>query len=331
MKNFHAILLEKSETDIFSKTIKTMVQDDLLIQGHNTLVKIDYSSLNYKDALALTNTSPVVRKWPMIPGIDGVGTIIETDDAQLKAGETVILNGFGCGEVHWGCLSEYAILSSKWLIPLPENLTSWQSMALGTAGYTASLAVIKIIDSGIRPEDGEIIVTGSTGGVGSVAIMLLSALGYSVTASTSKVDEEAYLKSLGATNVIDGASLKEKGKPLQKERWIASVDALGSHTLANICAQAKFGGVIVACGLAQGMDLPTSVAPFILRGVTLSGIDSVMAPIDSRIKAWALLDRYINRDFLDVIAHTITLDECFDTADQIIAGKIKGRYVVKIG
>ena len=234
--SFNAIMLEKYEVSVFSNS--------------------------------LTNKSPIVRQWPMVPGIDGVGTVIESHSGRYQAGDLVILNGWGCGETHWGCLAQYAYLKSDWLIPLPNNLTTYQSMAMGTAGYTAALCVKRIIDFGIKPQDGKILVTGASGGVGSVAIALLSRLGFNVTASTSKTSDKEYLSKLGAVDIIDSQSLKTPNKPLQKELWSAAIDVVGSSTLANICAQTQYGGIVACCGLAQGMDLPATVAPFILRGVT---------------------------------------------------------------
>ena len=328
--SFKALILEKDEINGFSHSLKTLTKQQLLQQQGDTLVQIQYSSINYKDALALTNKSPIVRQWPMVPGIDGVGTVIECQNGRYQAGDLVILNGWGCGETHWGCYAQYAYLKADWLIPLPKNLTPYQSMIIGTAGYTAALCVKRIVDFGVKPEDGKVLVTGATGGVGSVAVALLSKLGYQVTASTGKVTDEDYLHKLGAVEIINGQSLKEPNRPLQKELWSAAIDVVGSYTLANICAQTQYGGIVACCGLAQGMDLPTTVAPFILRGVTLAGVDSVMASYDKRIEAWQLIAQNMDEQLYSHIANTITLNECTDVAAEMIAGKIKGRFVVDV-
>ena len=328
--SFNAIILGKDEVTGFSNSLKTITKQQLLQQPGDTLVQIHYSSINYKDALALTNKSPIVRQWPMVPGIDGVGTVIESHSGRYQAGDLVILNGWGCGETHWGCLAQYAYLKSDWLIPLPNNLTTYQSMAMGTAGYTAALCVKRIIDFGIKPQDGKILVTGASGGVGSVAIALLSKLGFNVTASTSKTSDKEYLSKLGAVDIIDSQSLKTPNKPLQKELWSAAIDVVGSSTLANICAQTQYGGIVACCGLAQGMDLPATVAPFILRGVTLSGVDSVMASYDKRVAAWQLIAENMDEQLYTHIAKTITLDQCSEIANKMIAGEIKGRFVVDV-
>lgn len=328
--SFNAIMLEKDEVSGFSNSLKTITKQQLLQQQGDTLVQIHYSSINYKDALALTNKSPIVRQWPMVPGIDGVGTVIESHSGRYQAGDLVILNGWGCGETHWGCLAQYAYLKSDWLIPLPNNLTTYQSMAMGTAGYTAALCVKRIIDFGIKPQDGKILVTGASGGVGSVAIALLSRLGFNVTASTGKTSDKEYLSKLGAVDIIDSQSLKTPNKPLQKELWSAAIDVVGSNTLANICAQTQYGGIVACCGLAQGMDLPATVAPFILRGVTLSGVDSVMASYDKRVAAWQLIAENMDEQLYTHIAKTITLDQCSEIANKMIAGEIKGRFVVDV-
>ena len=328
--SFNAIMLGKDDVTGFSNSLKIITKQQLLQQPGDTLVQIDYSSINYKDALALTNKSPIVRQWPMVPGIDGVGTVIESHSGRYQAGDLVILNGWGCGETHWGCLAQYAYLKSDWLIPLPNNLTTYQSMAMGTAGYTAALCVKRIIDFGIKPQDGKILVTGASGGVGSVAIALLSKLGFNVTGSTSKTSDKEYLSKLGAVDIIDSQSLKKPNKPLQKELWSAAIDVVGSNTLANICAQTQYGGIVACCGLAQGMDLPATVAPFILRGVTLSGVDSVMASYDKRVAAWQLIAENMDEKLYTHIAKTITLDQCSEIAHKMIAGGIKGRFVVDV-
>lgn len=328
--SFKAILLEKGIDNGFSCTIKDISQETLLEQAGDTLIQIDYSSINYKDALALTNTSPVVRLWPMIPGIDGVGKVISCHTGRYQPGDKVILNGWGCGETHWGCLAQYAYLKADWLIPLPNQLTPQQAMAIGTAGYTAGLCVQRIIDHGVKPEHGKVLVTGASGGVGSIAITLLAKLGYQVTALTAKINESSYLTQLGATDFIDNQTFKNAGKPLQKEQWSAVVDVLGSHTLANACAQTQYGGIVVACGLAQGLDLPATVAPFILRGVTLAGVDSVMASYNKRVATWNMLAQYLDNDSLNHVAKTICLNESAEIANKMISGQIKGRFIVDV-
>ncbi|PIT09822.1 acrylyl-CoA reductase (NADPH) [Snodgrassella communis] len=324
-----AILLEKNQT-AFSCHIQNITEEELLQQTGDTLLQIQYSSLNYKDALAITNTGPVVRQWPMIPGIDGVGTIIHSNSEQYQSGDSVILNGWGCGETHWGCLSQYAYLKSDWLIPLPTNISTQQAMIIGTAGYTAALCVQRIIEHGITPEQGNILITGATGGVGSVAIMLLTQLGYTITAATSKINNTDYLQQLGVQHFIDSKTLACAGKPLQKEQWAAAIDVLGSHSLANICAQIQYGGIVTACGLAQSMDFPATVAPFILRGITLAGIDSVMALYPKRIAAWDFLAKNLNTKQLQHIGQIISLNECPKIAQDIINGTIKGRFIVDV-
>lgn len=328
--SFKALMLEKDEVNGVSHSLKSLTKQQLLQQQGDTLIQIQYSSINYKDALALTNKSPIVRQWPMVPGIDGVGTVIECQNDRYQAGDLVILNGWGCGETHWGCYAQYAYLKSDWLIPLPKNLTPYQSMIIGTAGYTAALCVKRIVDFGVKPEEGKVLVTGATGGVGSLAIGLLSKLGYQVTASTGKVTDEDYLHKLGAIEIINSQSLKEPNRPLQKELWSAAIDVVGSYTLANICAKTRYGGIVACCGLAQGMDLPATVAPFILRGVTLSGVDSVMASYDNRVAAWQLIAENMDEQLYTHIAKTITLDQCFEIANKMIAGEIKGRFVVDV-
>lgn len=328
--SFNAILLEKDTTTGFSFSLRNINKEQLLAQEGDTLIEVLYSSINYKDALALTNKSPIVRQWPMVPGIDGIGKVVECNSGRYQQNDMVILNGWGCGETHWGCLAQYAYLKSDWLIPLPNNLTPYQAMVIGTAGYTAALCVKRIVDFGVKPEQGNILVTGASGGVGSIAVALLAKLGYQVTASTSKMNDNNYLNRLGAVNIIDSQTLKVAAKPLQKEQWSAVVDVVGSHTLANVCAQTQYGGIVACCGLAQGMDFPATVAPFILRGITLAGIDSVMASYDKRIAAWDLLAQHLDEEILVHIGNTITLAECVDTANKMIAGQIKGRFVVDV-
>lgn len=304
--------------------------DESRLPVGDVTVALQYSTLNYKDGLALCNKGPVVRQWPMVPGIDGAGTVLESSHPAWKTGDAFIHNGWGVGETHWGCLAEKARLKGDWLVKLPTAFTPRQAMAIGTAGYTAMLSVLALEDHGVKPGDGEVLVTGATGGVGSVAVALLGKLGYEVTAATGKAAEADYLKALGASTVIDRAELSGPGKPLQKERWAAVVDAVGSHTLVNALAQTRYGGVVTACGLAQGMDLPGSVAPFILRGVTLAGIDSVMAPLSRRQRAWDRLARDLDAALLERMIEEVPLEDALAKAAQLMAGQVRGRVVVKI-
>ncbi|MGY1867874.1 MULTISPECIES: acrylyl-CoA reductase (NADPH) [Nocardia] len=324
---FAAVLIEKGEAG--PQVTLTDVDEATLPEG-NVTIEVAYSTLNYKDALAITGKSPVVRAFPMIPGIDLAGVVTESSHAEWSVGDEVILNGWGVGETHWGGLGQRARLNGDWLIPLPTEFTARQAMAIGTAGYTASLCVEALLRHGLRPDQGEILVTGATGGVGSIAIALLSKAGFTVAAATGKTSETAYLQHLGAGTVVDRAELAERGKPLQKERWAGVVDTVGSHTLANACAQTRYGGAVAACGLAQGMDFPATVAPFILRGVTLSGIDSVMAPKQRRLDAWARLARDLDPAALDSLAQEIPLGEAITAAGRLIDGTVRGRIVVDV-
>ena len=305
------------------------IDASVLMEGDVT-VRVDYSTINYKDGLAITNKSPVVRRWPMVPGIDCASTVEVSSHALFKPGDRVVLNGWGVGETHVGCLAQQARLKGDWLIALPAALTTRQAMAIGTAGYTAMLCALALEAQGVVPGSGEILVTGASGGVGSVAIAILSGWGHRVVASTGKLSEADYLKRLGAIEALDRAELAAPGKPLQKERWAGVVDSVGSHTLANACAQTRYGGVVTACGLAQGMDLPASVAPFILRGVSLIGIDSVMAPRAKREAAWARLAKDLDLGKLDAITQEIGLDGVLGAAKDIVAGKVRGRLVVNV-
>jgi len=323
---FKALLLENA--DGFKASV-AQVDESRLPQGDVT-VAVAYSTLNFKDGLAITNKSPVVRQWPMVAGIDGAGTVLESSHPDWRAGDAFVHNGWGVGETHWGCLAEKARLKGDWLVKLPSAFTPRQAMAIGTAGYTAMLCVLALEDHGVKPEAGEVLVTGATGGVGSVAIALLAKLGYTVVAATGKASEEAYLKTLGASSIIDRATLSAPGKPFQKERWAGVVDAVGSHTLANALAQTRYGGVVAACGLAQGMDLPTTVMPFILRGVTLAGVDSVMAPLAKRQRAWARLARDLDPTLLETMVHEVPLEAAIASAQDLMDGKVRGRVVVKI-
>jgi acrylyl-CoA reductase (NADPH) len=328
---FKALVLEKSPE--FSAAVRE-VDDSFLpapAEGGEVTIAVEYSTLNYKDALAITNKSPIVRSWPMIAGIDGAGTVLDSTHPGWKPGDRVVLNGFGVGESHKGCLAERARLKGDWLLHRPEVFGARQAMAIGTAGYTAMLCVLALERYGLAPGDGEVLVTGATGGVGSVAIALLSRLGHTVVAATGKSGEADYLMRLGATRVIDRAELAAPGKPLQKERWAGVVDAVGSHTLVNALAQTRYGGAVAACGLAQGFDLPGTVMPFILRGVALLGVESVTVPIARRQEAWSRLARDLDPARLDEITSEVTLDGAIEAARELLAGKVRGRIVVRTG
>lgn len=324
---FKALLLDKTDAG-FKASIQSV--DEAGLPGGDVLVQVAHSTLNYKDGLAITDKSPVVRMWPMVAGIDGAGVVLDSSHPAWKPGDTVVQNGWGVGETRWGCLAERARLMGDWLVPLPAAFSTEQAMAIGTAGYTAMLCVLALERHGLAPGAGDVLVTGATGGVGSVAIALLGKLGHRVTAATGKPDEADYLRALGAANVIDRAELGAAGKPLQKERWAAVVDAVGSHTLVNALAQTRYGGVVAACGLAQGFDLPATVMPFILRGVTLAGIDSVMAPIATRREAWARLATDLDPAKLASITEVVPLDDAITKAHDLMQGRVRGRIVVTI-
>jgi acrylyl-CoA reductase (NADPH) len=324
---FKGILIEKDDAGY--RATLTDISEEQLPPG-NVTVRVSYSTLNYKDGLALTGNGPVVRKFPMVPGVDLVGTVEQSSDAEFQIGDQVLLNGWGVGEGHWGGLAEKARLEGKWLIQLPKAFTPAQAMAIGTAGYTAMLAVIALEKNGLRPDMGDVLVTGANGGVGSFAIAILARLGYRVVASTGRMAESAYLKQLGAADIIDRATLSEPGRPLAKERWAAAIDSVGSHTLANVCASIRYRGTVAACGLAQGMEFPGSVAPFILRGITLAGIDSVSRPRADRLQAWARLATDLDLSMLPLISREIGLSEVIAIAPQLMAGKIRGRIVVDV-
>lgn len=324
---FKAILIEKLE-DKYSARL-TELQDDQLPSG-NVTVQVAYSTLNYKDALAITGRGPVVRQFPMVPGIDLAGTVEASDDPRYKPGDRVLLNGWGVGESHWGGLAQKARLNGDWLIPHPERLNERQAMAIGTAGYTAMLCLMALERHGLKPSDGPVLVTGATGGVGSFAISLLAGAGYTVTAATGKASEEAYLKSLGATTIIDRAELSALGRPLAKEKWAAVIDSVGSHTLANACASTMSEGLVAACGLAQGMDFPATVAPFILRGVSLLGINSVTQPFERRVEAWERLSDQLNLDTLSLMTREISLEGAIAAANDLMDGKNRGRMIVDV-
>lgn len=323
--SFRALRLQKNDDGQTHEFVELTEAD--LMEGDVT-VAVSHSTLNYKDGLALTGASPVVRVWPMIPGIDFAGTVESSLHADFKEGDEVILNGWGVGETHFGGYAGKARVKGDWLIKRPAAISPARAMAIGTAGYTAMLCVMAMMDT---PKDaGEILVTGAAGGVGSVALALLSKMGYEAVASTGRADEADYLTGLGASRVIDRAELSEKGRPLDKEKWAAVIDAVGSHTLANAIAQTKYGGTVAACGLAQGPDLPATVMPFILRGVTLRGIDSVMAPRALREAAWANLAEHLDLDKLDAMSTTAGLDDLPELGQKILAGQTRGRVIVEV-
>ncbi|MCT4578185.1 MDR family oxidoreductase [Donghicola sp.] len=322
-----AVVIDKTE-DQQTVTLRDVSAADL--PEGDVLVDVAYSTLNYKDALAITGASPVVRSFPMVPGIDFAGVVRDSSHADFKVGDKVILNGWGVGEKHWGGLSGQARVSGDWLIPQPAGMTARQAMVIGTAGYTAMLCVLALEEHGVTPDSGEIVVTGAAGGVGSVATMLLAAKGFQVAAVTGRASEADYLKSLGASSIIDREELSGKPRPLAKERWAGAVDVAGSVVLANVIASMKYGGCVAACGLAAGMDLPTSVAPFILRGVTLAGVDSVMASKAKRIAAYDRLVSDLDLSKLDAIATELALEDVIETAPKFLSGEVRGRIVVPV-
>ncbi|CAN7336183.1 acrylyl-CoA reductase (NADPH) [Variovorax sp. LjRoot178] len=324
---FEAIVIEKDAEG--QRALRTQLDESALPEG-DVLVRVDFSTLNYKDGLAITGKAPVVRRFPMVPGIDLVGTVEESSHRECPVGRKVILNGWGVGEGHWGGLAQKARLKGDWLIPLPEAITSRQAMAIGTAGYTAMLCVMALERHGVKPDAGDVLVTGANGGVGSFAIALLSKLGYRITASTGRPSESDYLRTLGAQEIIDRKTLSEPGKPLQKERWASAIDSVGSHTLANVCASLKADGAVAACGNAQGLDLPASVAPFILRGVSLLGVNSVTRPKAERIEAWSRLAALLDMGQLDLMTEEIGMGKVVETANKLIGGKIRGRVIVDV-
>ncbi len=327
MAAFKALIVTKG--DAGQQVAWGEMSDDDLMPGDVT-VRVTHSTINYKDGLAITGKSPVVRRFPMVPGIDFAGVVETSDNPAFKTGDEVILNGWGTGETHLGGYAQRARVKADWLVPKPAAFTPAQAMAIGTAGYTAMLAVMALEAHGVAPASGPVLVTGAAGGVGSVAIALLSKLGFTVIASTGRREEDAYLKGLGASEVIDRAELSGPARPLAKERWAGAIDSVGSTTLANVLAGTKYGGCVSACGLAQGMDLPGSVAPFILRGVTLAGIDSVMAPKAKRLAAWERLARDLDTAKLDAMTVTKPLSDVVDLAPQILAGKVRGRVVLVV-
>lgn len=325
---FKALLINKDDSGY---RIDLENLDENRLPADDVQVRIEYSTLNYKDALAITGKSPIARIFPLVPGIDLVGTVESSDDPRFKSGDRVLVNGWGMGEDHWGGLSQKARVPGDWLVRVPDGISSHEAMAIGTAGYTAMLCVMALERNGVTPEQGEIIVTGAAGGVGSVAIALLATLGYRVAVSTGRLDEADYLRRLGATDIIDRNALSAPGKPLAKTRWAGAVDSVGSHTLANVCAAIRNEGTVVACGLAQGMDFPASVAPFILRGVSLIGINSVLCPHERRLEAWKRLAKDLDKEKLaSITGSTISLRETPGVADQLLAGKVRGRIVVDV-
>lgn len=324
---FKGIVIEKDEAG-YRAAVKDI--DEAQLPEGDVTVRVSHSTLNYKDGLAITGRAPVVRKFPMVPGIDLVGTVEESSHSAYRVGDSVVLNGWGVGETHWGGLAQKARLNGDWLVPLPSRFTPQQAMAIGTAGYTAMLCVLALERHGVTPDKGEIVVTGAAGGVGSVAVALLADLGYTVVAVSGRPKEGDYLKSLGAADVLERAVFSAPGKALGRERWAGAVDVVGSHTLANVCATTKYRGVVAACGLAGGMDFPATVAPFILRGVTLAGVDSVMCPSPDRIEAWQRLATDLDLAKLGQISSGIGLSEAIPLAAKLMDGQVRGRVVVDV-
>ena len=324
---FKALLVEKDEHGC-QANIRELAESSLP-EGDVT-VDIEYSTLNYKDALAITGKGSIVRAFPMVPGIDFSGLVQSSNHRDFKPGDRVVLNGWGVGEQHWGGLGQKAKVRGDWLVHLPASITSRQAMMIGTAGYTAMLSVMALERYGITPGNGDVLVTGANGGVGSIAIMLLKKLGYRVIAATGRLNETSHLEKLGAAEIIDRALLSQPGKPLQRERWAAAIDSVGSHTLANVCAATKADGAVAACGMAQGLDFPASVASFILRGVALLGINSVTRPKSQRIEAWGRLSTLLTESELEIMASTIGLNEVVATAGKLLDGHVRGRVVVDL-
>lgn len=329
MRDMRAVLLNKVD-DEFSVSISDIDESEMP-QG-DTLVAVEYSTINYKDGLAITNTSPIVRTWPMIPGVDLAGTVLQSESEELKTGDRVVLNGWDVGEKYWGGLAERARVSAEWLTLIPEEFSTYQAAAIGTAGYTAMLCVLELEEHGITPESGAVLVTGAAGGVGSVAVAVLSKLGYEVIASSGRVETEGdYLTSLGAHELIARDELSDpSGRPLVKARWAGAIDVAGSHTLANVLAATAPKGCVTACGLAQGMDLETTVAPLILRGVSLIGVDSVHETPERRQLAWTRLASDLDVNMLDSITSEVGLDDVPQVAGDIVAGNVRGRVVVDV-
>jgi len=328
MQRFKALLASKTEAG--QSLAWTELGESDLMPG-DVVVRVSHSTVNYKDGLAITGKAPVIRRWPMIPGIDLAGTVVSSANAELKAGDAVILNGWGLGETHYGGYAQMARVKAEWLVKKPAEFSAAETMAIGTAGYTAMLCVLALERHGVTPKSGPVLVTGAAGGVGSVAVALLAKLGYQVIASTGRAGEADYLRALGAAEIIDRKELAGPARPMGKERWAGAVDAVGSHTLSNALSMTKYGGTVAACGLAQGMDLTTSVAPFILRGVTLAGIDSVMAPKPARVEAWARLARDLDKKKLAAMTVTRPAADVVALAPDILAGKVRGRIVLELG
>ena len=328
MATFRAVRIDKSES---GQTAKLVDFDETELMDGDVTVRVEWSTVNYKDGLAVSGKAPVVRRFPMIPGIDFVGMVEASTHPEWKPGDRVILNGWGVGETHLGAYAEKARVRGDWLVPVPSGMTGREAMAIGTAGYTAMLAVMALERHGITPDRGPVVVTGAAGGVGSVAITLLANLGFTVAAATGRPQEADFLKGLGASEIVDRKELAGPPKPLAKERWAGAVDSVGSTTLANVLTMLRYGGAAAACGLAGGMDLPTSVAPFILRGVCLYGIDSVMCPLPLREEAWKRLEKDLDRGKLAALTTEIGLSDVIETAPRILAGQVRGRIVVKIG
>ena len=324
---FKGLLIDKGDD---GQTVALQDIDEEALPDFDVVVDVAYSTLNYKDALALTGKSPIVRSYPLVPGVDFAGTVVKSDRAEFEPGQQVVLNGWGVGESYWGGLAEKACVKGEWLVPLPSAFDAREAMAIGTAGYTAMLCVLALERHGVRPDQGEIIVTGASGGVGSVAVAVLAKLGFQVVALTGRTSEEAYLKGLGASAIMDRAELSEPGRPLAKERWAGAVDTVGSTILANVCAQTKFNGVVTACGLAAGFDLPATVMPFILRGVTLAGVNSVTCPLELRLEAWQRLGEDLEVEKLEAMTSEIGLSEVLETAPDFLTGAVRGRVVVDV-
>jgi acrylyl-CoA reductase (NADPH) len=324
---FQAYQINKSEA---GQTCELKQLSDTDLMEGDVTIKVEYSTLNYKDGLALTGKSPVVRSFPLTPGIDFAGSVISSDHSNFEAGDKVVLNGFGVGEVHSGGYAQKARVKGDWLVRLPDGINTRQAMAIGTAGYTAMLCIMALENHGIKPGDGDILVTGASGGVGSVAVAILNKLGYRVVATTGRLQEKDYLTKLGAADVLDRADFAAKARPLYKELWAAAIDVAGGNTLANVLSQIKYGGAVAACGLAESMDLPTSVAPFILRGITLYGVDSVMASLHKRGLAWNRLAQDLDLELLEDLSFDLDFAELPQAAEDILAGKIRGRAIIKI-
>ena len=327
-ETFKAILISRDEDKKQSVSISQLTEADLM--DGDVTVAVEATTVNYKDGLAITGKAPVVRRFPLIPGVDFAGTVVASSHPDWKPGDKVLLNGWGVGETHHGAFSERARVKGEWLVPLPEGMSPREAMAVGTAGYTAMLSIMALERHGITPERGPLVVTGAAGGVGSVAVAVLSKLGYHVIASTGRFAEHGYLKDLGAAEIIAREELSGPAKPLGKERWAGGVDAVGSHTLANVLSMTSYGGAVAACGLAQGMDLPASVAPFILRGVSLLGIDSVMAPKALRLEAWRRISTDLDHGKLAALSTVMPFDGIINAAHDIVEGKVRGRLVVEM-